>query len=122
MQTVHLRDLIEQVRSEEKVHLTIRGTAEEITPQLRDMHGVTGVSHLKTDNGVVSYEITTSQEGYDASSTLFRAALQNQWDLVELHHQTIDLENIFLHFTTGISSETTSNTVLTEESDSSEEE
>lgn len=117
-----LEDLIEQVRSEEKVHLTIRGTEEEITPQIRDMDGVTGVSHVKTDNGVVSYEITTSQEGYDATSVIFRAAQQNQWDLVELHNETIDLENIFLHFSTGKSSDASSNTVLTEERNSSEEE
>ena len=120
-----LADLIEQVRSEEKVHLTIRGTAEEITPQLRDMDGVTGVSHVKTDNGVVSYEITTSQEGYDATSALYRAAQQNSWDLVELHHETIDLENIFLHFSTGENRNTSPNTVMTEETeekDPSEEE
>ena len=117
-----LEDLIEQVRSEEKVHLTIRGTEEEITPQLRELDGVTGVSHVKTDNGVVSYEITTSQEGYDASSKLFHAAQHNRWDLVGLHHETIDLENIFLHFTTRISSETISKKEMIEEMDSSEEE
>ena len=117
-----LEDLIEQVRSEEKVHLTIRGTEEEITPQIKEMDGVTGISHVKTDNGVVSYEINTSQEGYDATSTLFHAAQQYKWDLVELHHDTIDLENIFLHFSTKQNRDFTPNTVMSEEKDSSEEE
>ena len=117
-----LENLIEQVRSDAKVHLTIRGTEEEITPQIRDVDGVTGVFNVQTDNGVVSYEITTSKEGYDASSAIFRAALQNQWDLVELHCETIDLENIFLHFSTGENRDASPNTVMTEEKDSSEKE
>lgn len=117
-----LEDLIEQVRGEEKVHLTIRGTEEEITPQIRDMDGVTGVFHVKTDNGVVSYEITTSQEGYDASGTIFRAALQNKWDLVELRHETIDLENIFLHFSTGENRDASKNTEPAKDISSTEDE
>ena len=117
-----LEELIEQVRGEEMIHLTIRGPEEEITPQLRDIDGVIGVSHTKTDNGVVSYTITTSNEGYDASSALFRAAQQNQWDLVELHPETIDLENIFLHFSAGNSSDSSSNAVIEEERELSEEE
>ena len=96
-----LEELIDQVRSEERIHLAIRGTEEDITPELKALDAITGVSQSITDNGVVTYEITTSQDGYEATSAIFRAAQQNSWDLVELRQETIDLENIFLHFSTG---------------------
>ena len=96
-----LEELIDQVRSEERIHLAIRGTEEDITPELKALDAITGVSQSIMDNGVVTYEITTSQDGYEATSAIFRAAQQNSWDLVELRQETIDLENIFLHFSTG---------------------
>lgn len=96
-----LEELIDQVRSEERIHLVIRGTEEDITPELKALDGITGVSQSITDNGVVTYEITTSQDGYEATSAIFRAAQQNSWDLVELRQETIDLENIFLYYSTG---------------------
>lgn len=96
-----LEELIDQVRSEERIHLVIRGPEEDITPELKALDAITGVSQSIPDNGVVTYEITTSQDGYEATSAIFRAAQQNSWDLVELRQETIDLENIFLHFSTG---------------------
>ena len=105
-----LEELIDQVRSEERIHLVIRGTEEDITPELKALDAITGVSQSITDNGVVTYDITTSQDGYEATSAIFRAAQQNSWDLLELRQETIDLENIFLHFSTGENRSPSNNT------------
>ncbi len=105
-----LEELIDQVRSEERIHLVIRGPEEDITPELKALDAITGVSQSIMDNGVVTYEITTSQDGYEATSAIFRAAQQNSWDLVELRQETIDLENIFLHYSTGENRSPSNNT------------
>lgn len=95
-----LEDLISQVRSENKVRVAIRGSEEAITTKLKELDGITKVAHVETDNGVISYEITTEQKD-DATDTLFQAAVQNGWNLTELHPESVDLEQVFLHFTTG---------------------
>lgn len=130
-------DLISSVRSEETLHLTVRGDEETITPQLKAVDGIKQVSNVRTDDGVVNYEINMVQEGHDASGALFQAAVQNKWDLVELRRDDIDLEDVFLHYSTGPNSnatttpidtsevpndDTTSDIAMTEEVDSAEEE
>ncbi len=116
-----LEELISQVQSEDKVHITIRGTEEAITTKLKELDGITGVVHVKTDDGVVWYEVTTAQEGYDAAGGLFNAAVQNGWNLVELQQESVDLEDVFLHFTSGQSSGNTPATKLSREDISTEE-
>ncbi len=118
-----LEDLINQVRSDEIFQVTIRSTEQDEIPKiLREIDGITGVTPVKIDNGIVRYEITSVQEGYDASDAIFKAAVNNRWDLVELRQEFIDLENIFLHFTTGHSSGTSPKRELHEDNDSTEEE
>jgi len=117
-----LEELINQVRSENKLHVAIKGTEDEITTKLRGLDGITGVTPVKTDNGIVRYEITTTHEGPDATGAIFNAAVQNRWDLVELHEESIDLEQIFLHYTTGQISGTPTKSVVNEDIDSTEEE
>lgn len=117
-----LEELIEQVRSEERIHLTIRSTEEDISTELKALDGITGVSQAVIDNGVATYEITTSQDSYEATSTIFRAAQQNSWDLLELRQETIDLENIFLHYSTGEDSPTSISTEPSKDVSPTEEE
>lgn len=105
-----LEELIDRVRGEEKIHLAIREPEGDITPELRAIDGITGVSQAITDNGIAKYEVTTSREGYDAASSIFHTAQQKNWDLVELQQETIDLENIFLHFSAGEKRDTSEDT------------
>lgn len=104
-----------KVRSDNKLHISIRGTEEAITEQLKQLTGITGFTHVKTNNGIVSYEITTARESDDVSETLFQAAVQNGWNLAELREESIDLEHVFLHFT----SRQEGNIASTKEKDSS---
>ena len=117
-----LEELIDQVRSEERIHLAIRSTEEDISTELKALDGITGVSQAVIDIGVATYEITTSQDGYEATSSIFRAAQQNSWDLLELRQETIDLENIFLHYSTGEDGNTSISTEPSRDVSPSEEE
>ena len=96
-----LEELVNQVRSDNILHVTIKGAEDEITTKLRQLEGITEVTPVSTDNGIVRYEIASGQDISDVSSTIFNAAVQNRWDLVELNQESIDLEHIFLHYTTG---------------------
>ncbi len=96
-----LEELVNQVRSENILHVAIKGTEDEITTKLRQLEGIIEVTPVSTDNGIVRYEIASGQDISDVSSTIFNAAVQNRWDLVELNQESIDLEQIFLHYTTG---------------------
>lgn len=96
-----LDDLIGRVRSVNRLYVAIRGTEEIITLQLNQLEGITGFTHVGTDNGVVSYDITLEEDGDDVTELLFQAAIQNGWSLAELRQESIDLEDVFLHFTSG---------------------
>ena len=117
-----LEDLISQVRSEDKLHVAIQGSEEAITSKLKELDSIIGFAHVKTDDGIVSYEITAAGEGYDAAEVLFNTAVENGWGLVELRQESVDLEHVFLHFTTGQVSNTTPPKELASEVVSTEEE
>ena len=119
-----LEELLNQVRSENILHVAIKGTEDEITSKLRELDGIAEITSVKTDNGIVRYEIASGQDISDVSSTIFNAAVQYRWDLVELNQESIDLEHIFLHYTTGQTSGTDSppKPESNEDVDSTEEE
>ncbi|RKU27699.1 ABC transporter [Candidatus Poribacteria bacterium] len=112
-----LDDLIGQVRSINRLYVAIRGTEETITPQMNQLEGITGFTHVGTNDGVVSYDITLEGDGDDVSELLFQAAVQNGWSLAELRQESIDLEDVFLHFTSGEQSTTTTSPQPSESSD-----
>ncbi|MCE2401129.1 ATP-binding cassette domain-containing protein [Candidatus Poribacteria bacterium] len=117
-----LEELIGQVRSEDKVHVAIRGAEEAITTKLKELDSIVGFTHVKTDDGVVNYEITVAREGKNVTEALFNAAVQNGWGLAELRQESVDLEHIFLHFTSGQNGNISPSSELTTEVDSTEEE
>ena len=111
-----LDDLIGQVRSVNRLYVAIRGTEETITPQMSQLEGITGFTHVGTDNGVVSYEITLQEDDDDVTELLFQAAVQNGWSLAELRQESITLEDVFLNFTSGEQSRDTVSEQLSENS------
>ena len=117
-----LEELIGQVRSEDKVHVAIRGAEEAITTKLKELDSIVGFTHVKTDDGVVNYEITVAREGKNVTEALFNAAVQNGWGLAELRQESVDLEHIFLHFTSGQNGNISPSSELTTEVDSTKEE
>ncbi len=95
-----LQELISQVQSDDTVHLAIRGAEEEIRVKLNEIDGVTGLKHVTTEKGIVSFEITTSQGIDNPTEMFFLAAVENNWQMLELRHESVDLEQVFLNFTT----------------------
>ena len=57
------------------VHVAIRGAEEEIKAKLNEIEGVMDIRHVATTDGVVSYEVTTSQ-GIDNPTEVFFSLLQ----------------------------------------------
>ena len=94
-----LEELISQIRVENKFHVAIRGEEAAITAKLHELQGIAEYTHVKTDNGVVGYDITATQENDNIAETLFHTVAQSEWSLVELRQESVDLEQVFLHFT-----------------------
>ncbi len=94
-----LEELISQVRVEDKWHVVIHGQETEITVKLHELECVAECIPVNTDNGTVSYEITATPESDNTAETVFQTVAQNGWDLVELRQASVDLEQVFLHFT-----------------------
>ena len=99
-----LESLISEVRVENKFHVAIRGPEEAITAKLHELQGIAEYTYLKTDDGIVSYDIIATQENDAIAETLFHTVVESGWSLVALREEAVDLEQVFLHFTasTGI--------------------
>ncbi|RKU15346.1 ABC transporter [Candidatus Poribacteria bacterium] len=117
-----LGELVSQVQSEDTLQVAIRGSEEVITSKLKELDGITGVQLVKTDDGIVNYEITAAGNGDNATEAIYQAAVQNEWGLIELRKESVDLEDVFLHFTSGQISDKVPATELSREEDSTEEE
>ena len=91
-------ELTNQEKGEEIVHVTIRGTQETIETQLNELEFVSKWNRVGTDNGTVSYQISTPH-GSDAAEALFHIVVENGWSLTELHQESVDLEDVFLNLT-----------------------
>ena len=117
-----LGELVSQVQSEDTLQVAIRGSEEVITSKLKELDGITGVQLVKTDDGTVNYEIKAAASGDNATEAIYQAAVQNEWGLIELRKESVDLEDVFLHFTSGQISDKVPATELSREESSTEEE
>ncbi|MDE0634541.1 MAG: ATP-binding cassette domain-containing protein [Candidatus Poribacteria bacterium] len=117
-----LGELVSQVQSEDTLQVAIRGSEEVITSKLKELDGITGVQLVKTDDGIVNYEIKAAAGGDNATEAIYQAAVQNEWGLIELRKESVDLEDVFLHFTSGQISDKVPATELSREENSTEEE
>ena len=105
-----LEALISHIPVENKFYVAVRGQEDAITAKLHELPDIAEHTHVKTDNGVVNYEITATQEDDNIAETLFRTVVQSGWSLVELRQESADLEQVFLHFTANSHRETSSTT------------
>jgi ABC-2 type transport system ATP-binding protein len=95
--------LQQQFHGAESVTIGIKTGAkdpvQEITPQLRSLHAVTGVTLLSDDAGVSRFELF-AEKGADVREAAFRLAVNKGWTLLEMHKKVTTLEEVFHKLTT----------------------
>lgn len=91
-------ELAHQAKGEDIVHIAIRAPQEAIEAKLETLAFVAQWNHVKTDDGVVGYQITAEQCS-DTAEALFHVVVENGWSLTELRQESVDLEDVFLNLT-----------------------
>ena len=96
--------LIVQVQGGNIYTFRIRGPLEEIESKLKMLSFIKNVESIAQDNGVCSFRVK-SDEGTNIEEELFQFAADNEWSLTELRRESMNLEDVFLHFTLPSSEE-----------------
>ncbi|MBC8235276.1 ATP-binding cassette domain-containing protein [bacterium] len=96
--------LIMQVQGGNIYTFRIRGPLEEIESKLKMLSFIKNVENITQDNGVCSFRVK-SDEGTNIEEELFQFAADNEWSLTELRRESMNLEDVFLHFTLPSSEE-----------------
>ena len=97
-------NLTARLRGSETMYLQVDVGAQDATATLQRVPGVTRVTTSDGRDGVVGYEVESSQ-GEDVRRELARAVVSNNWGLLELRPMRMSLEEIFLSLTTEESPE-----------------
>ena len=91
-------ELAGRAQGEEVVHISIRGSREEIEAKLEELSFVSDFKRVKSDDDACAYQIV-SQKGQNTAEELFHFVVQNHWSLTELRQEAISLEDVFLKLT-----------------------
>jgi ABC-2 type transport system ATP-binding protein len=75
-------------------------SASSIQASLDKLKGAVKVSELPTDDQAHTFELTSDQD-LDLRPELFRLAVDQKWNLLELHRDTQTLEDVFRNLTIG---------------------
>ena len=97
-------ELIMRVQGGNIYTFTIRGPLEEIESKLNMLEFITDVESISQDDGICNFRVK-SKEATNAEEELFRFAADNEWTLTELRRESMNLEEVFLHFTLPSSEE-----------------
>jgi ABC-2 type transport system ATP-binding protein len=73
---------------------------ESVRDRLANLAGVTRCETVGGEPGALAFAIDGTAEG-DLRRSIFRAAVDNQWTLLELARESASLEDVFRHLTTG---------------------
>jgi ABC-2 type transport system ATP-binding protein len=90
--------LIMQIQGGNVYTFRIRGPLVEIESKLKMLKFIKNVETISQDDGVCSFRVK-SDEGTNVEEELFRFAADNEWSLTELRRESMNLEEVFLHFT-----------------------
>ena len=97
-------DLAIQAQGGNVYSFTIRGPLEEMESKLKMLQFIKDVESVSQDDGVCTFRVQSEVET-NVEEELFRFASDNEWALTELRKESMNLEEIFLHFTLPISDE-----------------
>ena len=84
-----------------RVSVEKNGAAPEaVRDRLASLAGVARCETVAGETGTISFAID-GKDAADLRKTIFRAAVDNQWTLLELARESASLEDVFRHLTTG---------------------
>jgi ABC-2 type transport system ATP-binding protein len=73
---------------------------EAVRDRLASLQGVARCETVAGEQGALAFAIDGTASG-DLRKTIFRAAVDNHWTLLELARESASLEDVFRHLTTG---------------------
>ncbi|HEV3032352.1 MAG TPA: ATP-binding cassette domain-containing protein [Polyangia bacterium] len=73
---------------------------EAVRDRLASLQGVARCETVAGEQGALAFAIDGAASG-DLRKTIFRAAVDNHWTLLELARESASLEDVFRHLTTG---------------------
>ncbi|HON24650.1 MAG: ABC transporter ATP-binding protein [Myxococcota bacterium] len=79
--------------------ISIQGAGESVKDTLKGLEGVTDVVRLENQDQAATDWRLFGAADVDLRADIFNLAVQNDWTLLELHHERQDLETIFQRLT-----------------------
>lgn len=92
-------NLAHHLRGVAQLEVEIAGPPAEVMPVLREIDGVTGVTHHPRP-GVNAYRVRF-REGGDPRDEISRTVISHDWSLLSMQMSSMSLEEIFLRVTTS---------------------
>ena len=93
------RNLTTQLKGGERVHLQVKGSAEDLRDSIAAIEGVRNVEIKSNENSLVTADIE-SESGTDLRPQIASRIITKGFDLLELRSVNLSLEDIFMHLTT----------------------
>ena len=93
------RNLTTQLKGGERVHLQVKGSAEELRDSIAAIKGVRNVEIKSTEDSLVTADVE-SESGTDLRPQIAMRVINKGFDLLELRAVNLTLEDIFMQLTT----------------------
>src|SRR5207244_11447660 len=91
---IGLNQRLDEIESENVIHLDARGPADKMTHALQGLHGVVSVKALPVDDGVARYEIRTAEDK-DMREEVSHAIAGKGWTIRGLDRKSRRLADAF---------------------------
>ena len=93
------QNLTTQLKGGERVHLQVKGSAEDLRESVAAIEGVRNVEIKSDENRLVTADVE-SERGTDLRSQIASRVIKKGFDLLELRAINLTLEDIFMQLTT----------------------
>src|SRR5262249_17956677 len=93
------QNLTKQLKGGERVHIQVKGSAENLRDSVAAIEGVRNVEIKSNENSLVTADIE-SESGTDLRPQIASRVITKGFDLLELRSINLSLEDIFMQLTT----------------------
>ena len=116
-----IEHLESNVANANRLRLSVRGGAEEISEVLSSIEGILDCKQLSEEDGVITVSLTVTKER-DLRDDIFFAMAERRIPVLTMEAEELDLEDIFLTLTDGESAAESAEETETDEENETEEE